>query len=180
LPNGEVYQEWEEDEEVDFIDRYESGDEGGNGSEDSDDVNGVVEFDKDDDEDMEGEPEDREGEQYNVKGWEEGDDVVHIPEEGETSGSGLGSRMRDFGHPDSASSSRGLYGDAAEHSFRATTQEIEEKLLERAMTTKDFFIGPEDQQDSIENIVINRKRFLAGKARLIIDLEAATREDAEE
>jgi len=48
------------------------------------------------------------------------------------------------------------------------------------MTPKDFFTGPEDQQDSIENIVTKRNRFLAGNARLIIDLKAATREDAEE
>jgi len=41
--------------------------------------------------------------------------------------------MRDLGRPDSASSSRGLYGDAAEHRFRASTQEIGERLLGRAM-----------------------------------------------
>jgi len=103
-----------------------------------------------------------------------------MTDEGETSGSGLGSRMRDLGRHDSASSSRGLYGDAAEHRFRASTQEIGESLLGRAMTPKDFFTSPEDQQDSIENIVTKRKRFLPGNARLIIDLEAAAREDAEE
>ena len=92
-----------------------------------------------------------------------------MTDEGETSGSGLGSRMRDLGRPDSAPSSRGLYGDAAEHRFRASTQEIGERLLGRAMTPKDF-----------ENIVTKRKHFLAGNARLIIDLEAAAREDAEE
>jgi len=48
------------------------------------------------------------------------------------------------------------------------------------MTPKDFFTSPEDQQDSIKNIVTKRERFLAGNARLIIDLEAAGREDAEE
>jgi len=68
----------------------------------------------------------------------------------------------------------------AEHGFRASTQEIGERLLGRAMTPKDFFTSPEDQQDSIENIVNKRKRFLAGNACLIIDLEAAAREDAEE
>ena len=88
--------------------------------------------------------------------------------------------MRHLGRPDSASSYRGLDGDAAEHRFRASTQEIREWLLVRAMTPKDFFTSPEDQQDSIENIVTKRKRFLAGNARLIIDLEAAAREDAEE
>jgi len=183
LPNAEVYEEWEEDEgdeDVDFIDLYESGDEGGNGSEDSDEVYGEEEIDEDDEEDVEGEQEEVEGEQEDVKGWEEGDDNVHMREEGEASGSGLGSKMQDLGRPDSASSSRGLYGNAAEHRFRASTQEIGERLLGQAMTPKDFFTSPEDQQDRIENIVTKRKRFLAGNARLIIDLEAAAREDAEE
>jgi len=180
LPNAEVYKEWEEDEEVDFIDLYESGDEGGNGSEDSDEVYGEEEIDEDDEEDVEGEEVDVEGEQEDVEGWEQGDNDVHIADEGETSGSGLGSRMRDLGRPDSASSSRGLYGDRAERRFRASTQEIGERLLWHAMTPKDFFTSPEDHQDSIENIVTKRKRFLAGNAHLIIDLEAAAREDAEE
>ncbi len=109
---------------------------------------------------------------------EDGD--VDMAGAGATSGPGLGSRMRDLGGPDSASSTSGVYGDAGEHRFRASTQEIGERLLGRAMTPKDFFTSPEDQQDSIENIVTKRKRFLAGNARLIIDLEAAAREDAEE
>jgi len=183
LPNAEVYEEWEADEEdadVDFIDLSESGDEGGNGSEDSKEVYREEEIDEDDDEDVEGEEEDMEGEQDDVEGTEEGDDDVHMTDKGETSGSGLGSRMQDLGRPDSASSSGGLYGDAAEHRFRASTQEIGERLLGRAMTPKDFFTSPEDQQDSIKNIVTKRKRFLAGNARLIIDLEAAAREDTEE
>jgi len=102
---------------------------GGNGSEDSDEVYGEEEIDKDDEEDvereeddLEGEQEDREGEQEDVEGGEEGDDDVHMTDEGETSSSGLGIRMRDIGRPDSASSSRGLYGDAGEHRFRASTQ----------------------------------------------------------
>jgi len=103
-----------------------------------------------------------------------------MTDEGQTSGSGLGSRMRDLGRPDFASSSRGLYGDAAEHGFRASTQVIGERLLGRGMTPKDFLTSLEDQRDSIENIVTKRKRFLAGNARLIIDLQAAAREDAEE
>jgi len=193
LPNAEGDEEWEEDEEdedVDFIDIYESGDEGGNGSEDYDEVYGEEEIDEDDDEDVEGKPDDEEDvegeqedvecQQEDVQGWEERDDDVHMTDEGETSGSGLGSRMRDLGRLDSPSCSRGLYGDAAEHSFRASTQEIGGRLLGRAMTPKDFFPSLEDQQDSIENIVSKRKRFLAGNAHLIIDLEAATREDAEE
>jgi len=176
LPNAEVYEEWEdeeEDEDVDFIDLYESGDEGGNGSEDSDEAYGEEEIDEDDDEDVE-----REGE--DVEGWEEGDDDVHVMDEGETSGSGLWGRMRDLGRPDSESSSRGLYGDPAEHRFRASTQEIGERLLGWAMTPKDFFTSPDDQQDSIENIVSKRKCFLAGNPCLIHNLEAAAREDAEE
>jgi len=98
----------------------------------------------------------------------------------ETSGSGLGSRMRDLGRPDSPSSSGGLYGYVAEHRSRASTQDIGERLLGWAMTPKAFCTSPEDQQDSIDNIVTKRKRFLACNARLIIDLEAADREDAEE
>jgi len=87
LPNAEVYEEWEEDEEdgdVDFIDLYESGDEGGNGLEDSDEAYGEEEIDEDEEKDVEGEEED-------VEGWEEGDDDVHMRNEGETSGSGVGS-----------------------------------------------------------------------------------------
>jgi len=48
------------------------------------------------------------------------------------------------------------------------------------MRPNDVFTNPEDQQDSIENIVTKRKRFLAGNARLVINLEAAAREDAEQ
>jgi len=88
--------------------------------------------------------------------------------------------MRHLGYPDSASSSRGLNGDTAEHGFRASTQQIAQWLLGRAMTPKDFFTSRKDQQDSIENIVTKRKRFLPGNARLIIHLEVAAREDAEE
>jgi len=178
LPNAEVYQEWEEDEEdedVDCIDLYESGNGGGNGLEDSDEVYGEEEIDEDDNEDVEGEQHDMEGEQEEVEGGEGGVDDVHMTEEGETAGLGWGSRMQHLGRPDSASSSRGLYGDVAEHRFRASTHEISERLLRRAMTPKDFFTSREDQQDSIENIVTKRKRFLAGNARLIIDLEAAAR-----
>ena len=79
-----------------------------------------------------------------------------MTDEGETSGTGLGSRMRDLGCPDSASSARGQYGDAAEHGFSASTQEIGEPLLGRTMTPKGFFTSLEDQQDSIENIVTTR------------------------
>jgi len=183
VPGGEVYEEWEADEEdkdVDFIDLYESGYEGGNSSEDADEVYGEEEIDEEDEEDVEGEQEDVDGGQEDVEGSEEGDDDVHMTDEGETSGSSLGSRMRDLGRPDSASSSRGLYSDVAEHRFCASTQEIGERLVGQAMTPKDVFTSPEDQQDSIENIVTKRKRFLAGNAHLIIDLEAAAREDAEE
>jgi len=57
---------------------------------------------------VEGEQEDVEGEKEDVEGWEEGDHDVHMTDEGETSGSGLGSMMRQLGRPDPASSSRGL------------------------------------------------------------------------
>jgi len=149
LPNAEVYEEWEEDaedKEVNFMDQYKSGDEGGNGSEDCDEVYGAEEIDKEDDEDVEGEQDDVKGEQDDMEGWEEGDDDVHMTDEGETSGSGWGSRMQDLGRPDSVSSSHDLYGDAAEHRFRANTQDIRERLLGRALTPKDFFTSPEDHR----------------------------------
>ena len=78
--------------------------------------------------------------------------------------------MRDLGRPDSASSSRALCGDGAEDHFRDSTQEIAGLLLGWAITPRDFFTSPEAQQDSIENIVTKRQRFLAGNARLIIHL----------
>jgi len=124
LPNAEVYEEWEQDEKDEhgnFIDLYDSADERGNGSEDSDEVNKEEEIDVEDDEDVECEQEDVEGEQEDVEGWEEGDDDVYMTDEGETSGSGLGSRMPDLGRPDSPASSSGLYGHVAEHRFRAST-----------------------------------------------------------
>jgi len=141
----------------------------------------VVEGEEDDDKDAEGEVEDMEGDPEEVEHWEEGDDDVHMTHEKETSGSCLGSRMRDLGRPDSASSFRGLYGEAAEYRFRASIQEIAERQLGRAMTPKDFFTSPEGQKNSIENIVTERKKtFLAGNASCIIDLKAAAREEAEE
>jgi len=103
-----------------------------------------------------------------------------MADKGETSGSGLGSRMRHLGRPDSASGSRGLYGDLAEYGFSRRREETGERLLGRAMTRKDFFTSPEDQRESIENIVTKSKCFLAGNPHLIIDLEATGGEDAEE
>jgi len=44
-------------------------------------------------EDTEGEQEDAEGNPEDVEGGQEGDDDVHITDKGETSGSGLRSRM---------------------------------------------------------------------------------------
>jgi len=176
LRNAEVYKDWEEDEEdedVNFIDIYESGDDGGNGSEDSDEFYGEEEIVEDDDKDVEGKQED-------VEGWEEGNHDVHMTDKGEPSGSGLGSRMRDFGRPDSTSSSRGLYSNAARDLFPPSTQDIGEQLLWWAMTLMDFFTIPEDQQDNIANIVPKRKGFLAGNARLIIDLQIGAMEDAAE
>ena len=48
------------------------------------------------------------------------------------------------------------------------------------MTAKNSFPSLEDQQDSIENNLTKRNRYLAGKARPIINPLAAAREDAEE
>jgi len=117
--------------------------------------------------DVEGEQEDVEGEQEDVEGWEEGDDDVHMTDEGDPCGSGLGSRMRDLGRPDSASSSCGLYGHPAEHCFRPSTKEIGEPLLGLAMTPKDFLTSLEGEPDCIENLVRKRKWFVAGNACLI-------------
>jgi len=183
LLNERVYkvrEEDEEDEDGNFIDLYESGDECGNGSEDTDEVYGEEEIVEDDDEDVEGKQEEVEGKQEEVEGWEEGDDDVQMMDEGEHSSSGLGSGMRDLGWPDSASSSHCVYSDAAQDCFRASAQDIRERLLGLARTPMYCCTTPEDQQDNIENIVPKRKRFLAGNARLIIDLEAAATEHAEE
>jgi len=48
------------------------------------------------------------------------------------------------------------------------------------MTPNAFFTSSEDQQDSIENIVTKRKRFLDGNSCLIIDLKPSAREDTED
>ncbi|PUU82644.1 hypothetical protein B9Z19DRAFT_1120410 [Tuber borchii] len=80
----------------------------------------------------------------------------------------------------SALSTRGYYRDTAENRFWTSTQEIGERLLRWAMTCKDFFTSSEDQQDRIEHIIIRRKQLIAGNASLIIELESAAREDAEE
>ncbi|PUU72192.1 hypothetical protein B9Z19DRAFT_1138802 [Tuber borchii] len=80
----------------------------------------------------------------------------------------------------SAPSTWGLYCHVAENRFRASTQEIGERLLGWAITPKDCFISPEDQQDSIGYIITKRKRLFASNTRLIIDLEMAAREEAEE
>jgi len=201
LANAEVYEGWEEDEEdqdVDFIDLYESDEEDGNSSEDSDEIYGEEkiyeeadnneEEDNDNDNDYDndydndhylkdvGEAQDQSSHSLSLS--EDGD--LNMIGAGETSGSGLGRANRDFNCPQSASATRGLHSDAAENRFRASTQEIGERLLGWAMTPNDFFTSPEDQQDSIEHIITKRKRLFAGNARLIIDLEAAAREDAHE
>jgi len=68
-------------------------------------------------------------EQDDGEAWEECDDDVHMTDEGETSGSGLGIRMRHLGRPDFASSSRGLYGDAGEHRFLLAPKRLERGCL---------------------------------------------------
>ena len=162
LPNAEVYKEWKEDDkngDVDFIELYESEDENGDGSEDSDDVYGEEENE-----------EDEEGIEDIEEGEEEADEDIDMTGAGETSGLGFGRRRGDVDTADSASSSLGLYSEAAENRFRASIQEIGERLLGRAMTPKDLLTSPEEQQDYIKYIITKRKRFLAGNARLIIDL----------
>ena len=115
-----------------------------------------------------------------MEGWEEDDYDVHMTDEGETSGTGLVSRMRDLGRPDYSSFSRGLYGDVAEYHFCCSTHKIGQRLLGWAMTPKEFFTSSEDEQYCIENSVIKRKPLIPSNASLIIDLEAPAREDAEQ
>jgi len=88
--------------------------------------------------------------------------------------------MQDLGRPDSASSSHGLCSNAAEQCFSPSITDIGEQLYGCAMTPKDCFNSVDDEQASIENIGYQRKGFLVANARLIIDLEAAFREDADQ
>jgi len=197
LPNAEVYEEWEEDEEdqdVDFIDLYESDKEDGNSSENSDEIYGEEKIYKEEDNDEEeanDDDDDYDNDQYLKDVGEAQDQASHslsLSEDGdlnmigagETSGSGSGRANRDINRPQSATATRGLSSAAAETRFRAGTQEIGERLLGRAMTPKEFFTSPEDQQDSIEHIITKRNHLFAGNVCLIIDLEAGAREDAEE
>ncbi|PUU79859.1 hypothetical protein B9Z19DRAFT_1063934 [Tuber borchii] len=98
---------------------------------------------------------------------------------GEISGSSLGRISWNLARSHSAPFTWGLYGDVSENCFWVSTQEIGEMLLGQAMTPKDFFISPNDQQDSIKHIITKRNCLFAGNARHIIDLEAATREETE-
>ena len=115
------------------MDLDESEDEDSNGSEDSDDVYGEEET-----------VEDKESIQNIEEGEEEADEDIDIRGVGGTSGWGLGRRRQDLDSSDSASSSLGLYREAAENCFHASTQEIGESLLRWAMTPKVFFTRPED------------------------------------
>ncbi|PUU82430.1 hypothetical protein B9Z19DRAFT_1061812 [Tuber borchii] len=175
-----VYEEWEKDEEdqdVDFIDQcdeekiYEEEEE--EEEEEETDKNGNT--DNGDDYHNDGE---REHSSDSLI-WSENGAITMIGAD-EISGSSLGSASRNLDRSDSAPSTGGLYGDIAENRFSASTQEIGERLLGLAMTPKDFFISPEDQQDRMEYIITKRKRLFASNARLIIDLETPARKDAEE
>ncbi|PUU72836.1 hypothetical protein B9Z19DRAFT_1069456 [Tuber borchii] len=188
-----VYEKWEEDEEdqdVDFIDLYESDEEDGNSSEDSDRIYGeemIYKEEEEEEEETDNHVDDDNDNNYHDDGEREqssdclsrsenGD--VDMIEAGEISGSSLGRASWDLDCSHSAPFTQGRYGDVAENRFLASTQEIRERLLGRAMTPKDFFISPEDQQDSIEHIITKRKRLFAGNNCL--NLEAAAREDDEE
>ncbi|PUU80227.1 hypothetical protein B9Z19DRAFT_1063619 [Tuber borchii] len=163
LPNAEVYEEWEEDEEdqdVDFIDLYESDKEDNNSSEDSDEIYS---------EEMIYEEEVKEEEYSDNDGDYHNDDDYSDDRERE--------RSSDT-HSRSKNHDVDMIG--AENCFWTSPQEIGQRLLGRAMTLKDFFISPEDQQDPIEHIITKRKWLFAGNAGLIIDLDVAAKEDAEE
>ncbi|KAG0644472.1 hypothetical protein HOY80DRAFT_1029175 [Tuber brumale] len=56
----------------------------------------------------------------------------------------------------------------------------EERASAWAMTPRDFHSSPQDQKVSIGYMLTKRRRFLAGNACLLIDLQAAARQDAEE
>ncbi|PUU77766.1 hypothetical protein B9Z19DRAFT_1127870 [Tuber borchii] len=165
-----------------------SDEEAGNGLEDSDEVYG---------EEMIYKEEKEEEETDNDNGGNENDDDYHNDKEqegsshslsqsensdvdmigaGEISGSSLGRASRDLDHSHSVSSTGELYSDAVENHFRTATQEIGERLLGRAMTPKDFFTSPEDQQDRIEHIITKRKEDAKEQG---IDLEEMDRIDRE-
>ncbi|RPA88422.1 hypothetical protein L873DRAFT_1927453, partial [Choiromyces venosus 120613-1] len=172
---GWVCEEWEEDEDdqdMDFIDLYGSTNEEGNAGQDSEDelVHGEEYGDAAKDQGDE-EEEDSEDEDVDIGGMVES----------YSSGLGQGKRrMSDSDQPESTSSACRLYGEAAKNHFRASTQEIGEALLTSAMTAKDFFVSQEEQWDNIERITTERRQFCASNTRLIIDLEVAAWEDAEE
>ncbi|PUU76145.1 hypothetical protein B9Z19DRAFT_1130193 [Tuber borchii] len=115
-------------------------------------------------------PDDREGERscHSLSRSENG--KVEMIGAGKTSGSSLGRASWDLDYTHSAACTRGLYGDAPEKRFRASTQEIEEWLLSRAMTSKNFFASSEDRRDRIKYIITKRKRLFASNACHIIDL----------
>ncbi|PUU82485.1 hypothetical protein B9Z19DRAFT_1061793 [Tuber borchii] len=179
-------------DEKDFIDLYECDEEDGNGSEDSDRIYGEEMIYEEEEEEVKEADDDSEEANHDnnhddgelersfdsLIQSEKGD--VDMIGAGEISGSSLGRASRDLERSHSAPSTRELYSDVVEHRFRASTQEIGERLLGWAMTPMDFIISQEDQQDSIEHIITKRKRVFAGNSCLIIDLEAASREDAEE
>ncbi|PUU76140.1 hypothetical protein B9Z19DRAFT_1130189 [Tuber borchii] len=158
LPHGEgeemIYEEEEEEEEEMDDDGYDNND---------DDYHNNAE---------------REQSSDSLSGSGNGDFEMIVVSE--TSGSSLGRVRWDLDDSHSAPSTCGLYSDAAETRFRTSTPEIRERLLRRAMTSKDFFTSSEDQQDCIEYIITKRKWLFAGNAHLIIDLEAAGRKHAEE
>ena len=69
-----------------------------------------------------------ESKQQEVEGWDD-DDYVRMTDKGETSGSGLRSRIQDLGCADSGLSSRDQCGDAAEHGFPLASKTLESGCL---------------------------------------------------
>ncbi|KAG0638460.1 hypothetical protein HOY80DRAFT_1078262 [Tuber brumale] len=155
------WEEDEKDEDVDFVDLYGLADRDGRGSEDSDGFYG----------EEEGDMEEKEGDMEEEEKGEEAEE-----EEGEEEKALLWTFIKSKDEDIDMMEKR----DSDENRFRASMQEIGEHLLGQAMTPKDFFSCLEDQQDSIVHIVTKRKWFLAGNARLIVDLEATARKDAAE
>ncbi|PUU72496.1 hypothetical protein B9Z19DRAFT_1137419 [Tuber borchii] len=190
-----VYEEWEEDEEdqdVDFINLCESDEEDGNGSEDSDRFYGeemIYEEGEEEEEETDDDGDnannndyhdDRERERSSDSPCRSVNGDVDMIGVGEISGLSLETASRDLDRSNLHYPPSGFTVMSQKNYFRASTQEIGERLLGRAITPKDFFISLEDPHDSIEYIITKRKQLLAGNAHLSIDLKAATREDAEE
>ncbi|PUU81092.1 hypothetical protein B9Z19DRAFT_1122614 [Tuber borchii] len=141
LPNAEGYDEGEEDKEdqyVDFIDLCESDEEDGNVLEESDEIYGEERITK---------RSSRRGSKWTTRAtMTMMTTTMKMGSENNLVTVLVRRASWDLDHPDSAPSTRGLYSDAAENHFWASTQEIGERLLGRVMTAPDVFTSAEDRE----------------------------------